>query len=191
MDTHQSAAVATRCPFLKTVLLAACVSTPLIAQTSATPMTPSAAHEALTFFEGSWTIEERPAEEQLVETCAWLNAGRRHMVCRSTWRVATVPREGVSMFSYRAADSTYLYYGLRAGGAVEALEGRRIPEGFQFWTPRGSGPNRDMIRVTMTREGPGRFRFIAESAVGDGQWKPEGTEHYVPAPPPPGPSTRE
>ena len=154
MDTRQSLATATRSPLLKTLLLAACFCTPLAAQTSATPMTPSAAHEALTFFEGVWTIEEQPAEQQFVETCAWLTAGRRHMVCRSTWRVTTGPREGVSMFSYRGEDSTYLYYGLRAGGAVEALEGRQVPDGFQFWTPLGSGPDQERTRVIMTRVGP-------------------------------------
>jgi hypothetical protein len=79
------------------------------AQSPATPMTPSAPHEELAFFEGSWTTEERPAEQGFVETCAWLNAGRRHMICRSTWRVASGPREGVSIFSYRNADATYLY----------------------------------------------------------------------------------
>jgi hypothetical protein len=165
------------------ILRAACVlSSPPAAQAPATPMTPSPPHEALTFFEGAWTIEERPAEQHLVETCAWLSAGRRHMVCRSTWRVATGPREGVSVFSYRAADSTYLYYGLRAGGAVEALEGKAVPGGFQFWTPGGAAPGRARTRVTMTRLGPQRFQFVAESALGDGPWTPEGTEHYVPAP---------
>lgn len=85
----------------------------------------------------------------------------------------------MSIFSYRAEDSTYLYYGLRAGGAVEALEGRRVPDGFQFRTPLRSEPDQERTRVTMTRIGPQRFRFVAESAVGDGPWQPKGTEHYV------------
>ena len=120
------------------------------AQAPVTPLTPSPPHEALTFFEGSWTVAEQPAEQQMMETCAWLNAGRRHMVCRSTWRVASGPREGMSIFSYRAADSTYLYYGLRAGGAVQALEGHRLPSGWQFLGETGAGPTRQRTRVTRT-----------------------------------------
>lgn len=173
----------TRRHSLATTLLCACVIPfSLRAQAAPTPMTPSEPHEALSFYEGSWTVQERPAEEQFNETCAWLNAGRRHMVCRSRWRAATGPREGMSLFSYRATDSTYLYHGLRAGGAVEALEGRLIPGGFQFWTPRAQGTAGERIRVTMTRVGPQRFDFVAESSVDGGPWKAEGTEHYVPAP---------
>ena len=115
----------------------------------------------------------------MVETCAWLNAGRRHMICRSAWRVATGPREGVSIFSYRAADSTYLYYGLRAGGAVQALEGHRLPSGWQFLGETGAGPTRQRTRVTITGLGAQRFRFVAESAAGDSAWHVDGTEHYV------------
>ena len=43
------------------------------AQAPVTPLTPSPPHEALTFFEDSWTIAEQAAERQMVETCAWLN----------------------------------------------------------------------------------------------------------------------
>lgn len=156
-------------------------SAQLLAQAPTTPMTPSPAHEALAFFEGSWTIEERPAEQGLVETCAWLPAGRRHMVCRSTWRVASGAREGWSIFSYRAADDTYLYYGVRAGGAVEPMLGRRLADGWEFLSDNGAGPTRQRARVTITRLAPQRFRLVASTAVGDGPWTVADTEHYVPA----------
>ena len=151
-------------------------------QMPVTPLTPSPAHEELGFFEGAWTIEERPAEQELLETCAWQNAGRRHMVCRSNWRVGSGMREGVSIFSFRAMDSTYLYHGFRAGGTVEALRGRRLADGWEFGSEEGVGPTRQRIRVTITRLGARRFRLIAESAVGAGPWTVEDTEHYVPAP---------
>jgi hypothetical protein len=169
-------------PPLARAFLDAATAKPVRKQAPTTPMTPSAPHEALSFFEGSWTVAERPAEQQLVEICSWLNAGRRHMVCRATWQAATGPREGVSIFSYRAADSTYLYYGIRPSGAVEALEGRGIEDGFQFTGESGSGPERVRTRVTVTRTGPRGFRFLAESSRGDGPWEVAGTEHYVPAP---------
>ena len=151
-----------------------------MAQAPVAPMTPSPPHEALTFFEGSWTIEERPPEDGLVETCAWLPAGRRHMVCRSTWRTETGPREGVSIFSYRAADSTYLYYGLRAGGAAVMMQGRRLPDGWEFSNDEGSGAGRVRTRVTITRLNDKRFRLVAETATGDGPWTVASTDHYRP-----------
>ena len=153
----------------------------LHAQTPVTPVTPSPAHEALTFFEGSWTIEERPRAQGFVETCAWLPAGRRHMVCRSTWSAPTGAREGWSIFSYRAADSTYLYYGVRAGGAVEAMVGRRLADGWEFLSEVGAGPTRQRVRVTITRLEAQRFRLLASTSVGDGPWTVADTEHYVPA----------
>lgn len=153
-----------------------------VAQAPVTPLTPVPAHEALRFFEGAWTIEERPAEQAFVETCAWLPNGRRHMVCRSQWRAPSGAREGWSIFSYRAADSTYLYHGLRAGGAVEPMHGRRLEDGWEFLSEAGTGATRQRVRVTIKRLEAQRFRLVAEAAVGDGAWKLEDTEHYGPAP---------
>jgi len=152
------------------------------AQTPATPLTPSPAHEALAFFEGKWTIEERPAEQGLVETCAWFPAGRRHMVCHSEWLAASGPREAVSIFSFSPSDSTYLYHGFRASGSVEALRGHRTADGWEFGSEAGVGATRQRSRVTITRLGARRFRLVAESAIGDGPWQVEGTETYSEAP---------
>jgi hypothetical protein len=142
-------------------------------------MTPSDAHEALAFFEGSWTIQERAAAARLIERCAWLNAGRRHMICHSTWQVTSGPREGVSIFSFRASDSTYLYYGLRPSGAVEHMSGQRTADGFVFTSATGEGATRQRTRVTIRATAGAGFRFVAESSVGDGPWKEEGVETYV------------
>jgi len=157
------------------------ISAPVVALAQATPLTPSTPHEALSFFLGSWTIEERPAEQQFVEACDWLPAGRRHMVCKSTWRTASGAREGWSIFSYRAADSTYLYYGLRAGGAVEPMQGKQVADGWEFTSEAGVGASRQRLRVTITRLEAQRFRLVAASAAGDGPWVVAATEHYVPA----------
>lgn len=162
------------------VLLATAL--PLAEQAALTPMTPSSAHEALLFFEGAWTIEERPAAEHFVETCSWLNAGRRHMMCRSVWSAASGPREGLSIFSFDAADSTYRYYGLRTGGAAVPMTGRRLDAGWEFLRETGAGATRQRERVMISRLDARRFRLVAESAVGDDAWTHEGTEHYVPAP---------
>jgi hypothetical protein len=147
-------------------------------EVATTPMTPSAPHEALGFFEGTWTVEESAPERRFVETCTWLDGGRRHMICRSTWQTVSGPREGMSIFSFRAEDSTYLYYGLRADGAVEALQGRCLPDGWEFSREEGVGANRQRSRVTIARLTQNRFRFVVESAEGDGPWILEDTVHY-------------
>ncbi len=105
------------------------------------------------------------------------------MICRSTWQTATGPREGMSIFSYNAVDSTYLYYGLRAGGLVEPMRGRILPNdgGWEFIAEKGTGKDRVRERVTITRIGPRRFRLVAESATGDGAWKTDGTQTYLPS----------
>jgi hypothetical protein len=104
------------------------------------------------------------------------------MVCRSTWRVASGPREAWSIFSYRAADSTYLYYGLRPSGAVDPMRGRRVADGWEFLSESGTGATRQRARVTIARLDSMQFRLVAEVAVGDGPWTVEGTEHYTRAP---------
>ena len=154
-----------------------------VALGQSTPMTPSPPHEALAFFEGRWTTDESPPESGFVESCSFMNAGRRHMICRSTWTTSTGPRESMSIFSYSAADSTYLYYGLRAGGSVEPMRGQLSPDGkgWVFTSEKGSGATRQRERVTITSLGGERFRLVAESATGDGPWKTEATQHYRPA----------
>lgn len=147
---------------------------------------PSAPHELLTFFEGTWTIEEVPPEREFRETCAWLAGGRRHMVCRNYLRRPTGDvREGMSMFSYRAADSTYLYYGLGPGGSTESLLGRPTDDGWRFWGERGTGPERTRVLVTITLLPGRRFRFIEQTATGSAAFSPGDTIHYRPSVPQP------
>ena len=173
---------AVRCLLLQVAGLALFGVSPARSQTPVTPMTPSPAHEAMAFFEGSWTTEERPADQRFVETCNWLPSGRRHMVCKSTWQTPTGPREGWSIFSFRAADSTYIYTGLRAGGTLVPMTGRSLPDGWEFLSETGSGATRERAKVAITRLGPQRFRLVASTATGDGPWQEAGVEHYIPAP---------
>lgn len=183
-------------PLLRFVAGAILVMLPSLAAAQATgsapvrpvsPMTPSPAHEPLGFFVGSWTVKELPASRQFRESCGWLEGGRRHMVCRSRSLSASGEwRDGISMFSYRAADSTYLYYGLRPNGATEALTGRRIgtaqSPGWQFEGGGGHGATRVRTRVTITKESDGTFRLLEQMAEGDGAWNAGDAVTYIPAP---------
>lgn len=146
------------------------------------PSTPTPAHERMAFFEGTWTVAELPRERAYRERCAWMEGGRRHMICRARSRTsAGESRESVSMFSFRPADSTYLYYGLRAGGAVEQLTGRAMPDGWEFLGETGAGPTRERKRVTIARLTDGRFRLVEAVARGDAPFSAADSIHYVPA----------
>lgn len=143
-----------------------------------TPMTQPNSHEALSFFEGTWTTEESLPKEGFVETCSWLNGGRRHMVCRSRRQTGSGPREGMSIFSYRETDSTYLYHGFRSNGEVEVLEGQPVANGWLFSHEIDMGITRQRTRVTITRLSNDHFKLVAESAEGDNPWVVEGTANY-------------
>ena len=152
------------------------------------PATPSAPHERLGFFEGSWTVDELPADRAFGERCAWLEGGRRHVVCRSRSRTSAGEwREGLSMFSYRPADSTYVYYGLRPSGGTQLLLGNSSPDGaaWEFRGDEGAGGDRLRTLVRITRLENGRFRFVEQTARGDSAFSGADTVHYRPARPEP------
>ena len=145
-----------------------------------TPDTPLAPYEEMAFFLGTWTIEEMPAEQAYVETCDWLPAGRRHMVCRASYVSSRGPREAMSLISYRPADSTYMYYGMRASGIVQVLEAHILDGGvWEFQGEEGTGDERVRTRVVLTRLNPDRFRFEQQTATGLEEWGEPETIHYV------------
>ena len=143
-------------------------------------MTPSEPHERLSLFIGRWTIVEMPPEQDFTEVCDWLDNGRRHVVCHSRWQTPSGPREGLSIFSYRQADETYVYQGFRPGGGVQTLHGRVAADGngFEFWGDEGAGGDRTRTRVQITTVEDGRFRFIARTASGNSEEWSEEVVHY-------------
>jgi hypothetical protein len=152
----------------------------------APPTSPSAPHEHLSFFEGFWTVEELPVERAFRERCAWLEGGRRHIVCRSRSRSASGEwREGLSMFSYRPTDSTYVYYGLRPSGATQQLVGRVTSDGarWEFTGDETTPAGRIRTKVHIAGLPNGRFRFVEQTARGDSPFTTADTIHYRPAPP--------
>ena len=153
------------------------------AQRPPSPETPSSPHERLTFFEGTWTTDDSPPERRSRETCAWMEGGRRHMICRTRWLTpAGTWREGMSMFSWDPSDSLYRYYGLRTSGMVEQHRGRATENGWEFFSEKGTGPARTRTRVVITRLKPGEFRLVEQTATGDGPWQLAAEVRYLPAP---------
>jgi hypothetical protein len=158
---------------VRSSLVAAALLAPVPSSTFAqapAPGVPSAPHERLAFFEGTWTVADSPPEQNFREICAWLADGRRHMLCRSRWMTSTGPREGLSIISYSPATADYLYHGFRAGGAVVTQRGVPKDDGWQFTSAQGEGAARTMTRITITRVQGGDMQFTEESATGDGAW---------------------
>lgn len=149
------------------------------AQAPTPPSAPSARHEPLAFLEGLWTVEGLPAAREFRERCTWMEGGRRHVVCRSRSRSAAGDlREGISIFSYRPADSTYLYHGFRSSGAVETMEGRATAVGWEFHAGSGAGASRERARVTIVRRPDGNFLLLAATATGDAPFGAADTTRY-------------
>ncbi|MES2959492.1 MAG: hypothetical protein V4792_14975 [Pseudomonadota bacterium] len=137
---------------------------------SPAPSVPSAPHERLAFFEGTWTMVEAPPGQNFRETCAWLGEGRRHMLCRSRWTTATAPREALSVISYSHNTADYLYHGFRAGGSVVTQRGVPKDDGWLFTSEQGAGAAKTATRVTITQVADGDMQFTEESATGGGPW---------------------
>jgi hypothetical protein len=159
-------------------ILSSCV---VHAQTvpQAAPSEPSAPHEKLRFFEGTWTTSDSTPEQAFRESCAWLPEGRRHMVCRSRWKTVAGPREGMSIFSYDPATGEYVYNGFRAGGAHVTQRGSEEDGRWVFRSESGKEAERVRSRVTIEPNQQGGFAFLSEVSAGVGPWKEQARFTYV------------
>lgn len=160
-----------------------------------TPMTPSPPHEKLAMFEGTWTLEEMPAAQAFRETCAWMPLGRRHMVCRSTYKTTSgQPREGMSVMSYRPADGMYVHQGFSPSGVQSTVIGKPSEDGtrWQFDGDEGTGDARVRTRVRIEALADGRVRFSEQTAKGSGEWSAPEVVTYrrIREPQPPAPAGR-
>jgi hypothetical protein len=133
------------------------------------PAEPSDPHEALVFYEGTWTLAGK-APEAYRETCSWLAEGRRHIVCRSREQTANGPREHLGVYSYDESKGEYLYHGFGASGSILIERGQRVPSGFHFTSERGTGLNRVRTRFTILEAEQGRVNTVSETAKADGPW---------------------
>jgi hypothetical protein len=178
-------------PVALLALLALLVSSPLNAQLQpprgAFPAPAERAgdpYEALSFFEGNWTIDGLPDGVRFDEACTWLSTTHRHLVCRSRTESRSGVQEGLAVFSYRASDGMYVYRSFDPNGAVDELEGRRNGELWQFAGLSGTGSAQRRTRLTITPGGERSFRLMEEVALGNGAFQSQPEVHYVPSVPP-------
>jgi hypothetical protein len=145
-------------------------------------MTPSAPHERLTVFEGTWEHDDgaKPADrarQTARETCEWLMGGRRHMICRYRYQNPEgVNRERTHILSYRVEDSTYVAYFAFPSGDNLLYHGR--VEGDRWimeMQPTPLLPKNKRFReiITPTENG---LRFVEEVSTDGGPWRV--TEDY-------------
>lgn len=173
------------CAFLAAVMLVDPACAQDAPRPRSDPMAPSAPHERMIAFEGTWTTDGQPdaangipAPAAYEETCTWLAGARRHMVCRSwTELTAGAPRrERLFVLSYRGADSTYIAHLAFPSGATLTYEGR--PDGNRWimnLLPTPRWPPNQRLR-TIIHANPDELRFVEESSVDGGAW--EVTEDY-------------
>lgn len=133
------------------------------------PSARSEPHEALAFYEGTWTIPDKK-HKRYRETCSWLAKGRRHIVCRARNETANGPVESLGVYSYDKTAGEYLYHGFGSRGGVSTERGQRIPNGFHFTSERGTGADRVRTRFTIVEAAQGRVNTVSETAKADGPW---------------------
>ena len=138
-------------------------------------------YQALSFFEGNWTIAGLPSGTRYDEACTWLSAVRRHLICRSRTESASGVQDGLGVFSYRAADGRYMYRSFDPNGDVGEYEGRLLGDSWQFVSQSGSGPTGRRTRLTITPGGERSFRLLEEVAIGDGPFEARPEIRYVPS----------
>jgi hypothetical protein len=113
------------------------------------------------------------------ETCTWMPEGRRHLICRTRYNSDRGPQERMTIYSYRAADSTFLVYALMRTGEAFSYAGR--PDGNRWlfdFLPHAHdlrSDQRHRLRMVITVQ-PDTIRFVEESSENGGPWQV--TEDY-------------
>ena len=143
---------------------------------------PSAQHDRMAFFEGTWELEPggKPAsigrEAGRRETCSWLAGARRHMVCRTFRESAAGRQESIYILSYSEHDTKYVAWFAFPGGQTllyhGTLDGDRWIMELQ---PTRLMPSGLRVRTTITPSGNG-MRFVEEASKDGGPW--EVSENY-------------
>jgi hypothetical protein len=132
--------------------------------------------EALSFLEGTWTVEGR--EAAFTETCSWFHA-KSHLVCDSESRRPPKTSRGVSVFSYAEEKKRFLYYHYGSSGVAVAMD-VFLRDGKLYATAeRENGADLTREQVTVTPRPDGSFDFVEEISTNAGPWTVSTRVHYV------------
>jgi hypothetical protein len=141
------------------------------------PEAPSAPHERMAFFEGTWELEPGGIPASIAraagrrETCSWLAGGRRHILCRTSRASGSGRQDSLYVLSYSEHDRKYLaWFAFPDGQNLlyhGTLDGDRWIMELQP-TPLVAGGFR--LRTTITPTGTG-MRFVEEGSKDGGVWE--------------------
>ena len=134
------------------------------------PSMPRPAHERLTAFEGTWRRIGEPAGHTVVDTCAWLAEGRRHMVCRIRGENPRGATEQMAVYSYRGSDSTYTLTVFLSGGQVWRYAGHVEGSRWTFYQQSNRPDAPPRLRQVVISSGD-TLRFIEEISDDGSAWR--------------------
>ena len=143
-----------------------CANSQTVGSTS--PSQPSEPHEALAFYEGTWTYLDGKPEEGFQEKCSWLAEGRRHMVCRARWKAADGPPGDTRRLQLRSSDRRVAVSRVCSKRNCRQGAGPAPSEGLALHDRRGAGAERVRTRESLEETVEGRVTAIHETAKGEG-----------------------
>jgi len=136
------------------------------------------ARDALSYYEGTWTLVNNPdGNRNWRETCSWLQGRKNHIACRALENIEGITVETLSIYTYDEASGDYLYYGFRRRGNISVERGKRIPNGFQFMP--AASPGKPRTRTTLVEGDDGHAHTTDETLQADGTWLVTKTVEYL------------
>jgi hypothetical protein len=151
----------------------------LLAQTPAPK--PTAEHQKLAFFVGSWTNEGEMKASPMgpagkitgKDTCEWFE-GRFSVICRGEGKSPMGMMKNIGILSYSPEEKVYTYYGTDNSGMVMTSVAKGTVQGDTWtYTDEGMmGGQKFKSRVTIKQLSPTSQTFVMEMAGADGKWMP-------------------
>ena len=142
---------------------------------------PTAEHQKLAFFVGTWTNEGEVKASPMgpagkitgKDTCEWFE-GHFSVVCRGEGKSPSGPMKNLGILSYSTEEKVYTYYGTDNSGIVMASVAKGTVQGDTWtYTDEGMmGGQKFKMRVTIKQVSPTSQTFLMEMQGADGKWMP-------------------
>ena len=125
--------------------------------------------QGLAAFAGSWIMADDGSGQALSDTCAWLEGGQRHMICRTTIAGGGRTSQNETIYSYRGRDSTYIVNSFIGGGPLLTYLGKFDGERWVF-DYQGQPGSTQRLRMLVRAEGD-EIHFVEESSESGVPWQ--------------------
>ena len=149
------------------VTLTLAVSTPAVADDPPAMPEPTAEHQVLEHWVGTWKgsgeVKANPfgpgGEALWSDECTWFGGSEFHVVCRSEGTGPTGPMESLGIMGYNPMKEVYTHYGVDNNGWSGYSEGTRSGDTWTFHSEETMGGVTYHSRFTMTMESDDRMTF--------------------------------